>query len=96
MSDNIQLLLDDCRGIYIPRDAAEFLADPRWVGFQNDDLATIENPDHEWYWDAWDSIVQSAEFKDSDGVTWRLYQDGALFAISENATDAELSEAFGW
>jgi hypothetical protein len=88
-----KLLLADSHGIYIPQlwcagmtigDCGDFSVD--W----EDVKACQSGPDCEQYWDSWQSILDSAEFKE-DGETWRLHQDGDLWAIR---ADAEIPEAW--
>jgi hypothetical protein len=83
----IKLLLDECRGIYIPRDfAANF---DGWQGISADDEAILLDPDHEYYWEAWDEVLgirgDGACYIDEHGHKWTLYQDGDLFAVRDDA-----------
>jgi hypothetical protein len=39
-------------------------------------------PDHEWYWEAWISIIDNAVIE-SNGVRWRLHQEGDLWEVPE-------------
>jgi hypothetical protein len=61
-----------------------------------DDLMTVlQGPDHEWYYDAWDSILTRASFT-RDGNTWALWQDGDLFLVCDDLlSDDEYREFFG-
>jgi hypothetical protein len=90
--NSITLLLDDCRGIYIPRDFANFdLTD--WDGIDPDDIEICKQPDHEYYWDAWQNILDHAKHK-KHGHS--LYQDGSLWAVNyDTITDDEYKEFFG-
>ena len=79
----IKLLLDGCRGIYIPRDFAEeyklhlFGLDPEsW------EVKTVLDPEHDDYWEAWDWVMSNAEYKDDDG-TWHLHQNGDLWLVPD-------------
>lgn len=80
----IELLLDGARGVYIPRDAAREL---NWVPntASPQDLKILESgPDHEWYWEAWETVLDNGKLMSSNGSYWTLYQDGDLFAIRED------------
>lgn len=94
-TDTIILLLSDARGIYIPRD---FVCDDqghiavkhcnRWH-IRPEDRRILKNPDHDLYWDVWDSVLNKAFFlatesDDSMPGKWFLYQDGDLFAYHES------------
>jgi hypothetical protein len=78
-----QILLSDSHGIYIPQlycssldktDCANLSID--W----NDVQVCQSGPDAPTYWDAWQSILDAAEWNEN-GNEWRLYQSGDLFAI---------------
>ena len=88
----VEILLSDSRGIYIPRDFANFDHSIGSWGIKEDDedLKILrEGPEAEWYWEAWTEILDKASFTDSKGNTWRLYQDGDLFAYCEELMTAE-------
>ena len=91
----IEILLSDNRGVYIPRDFALYFED--MDGVRAEDMEILKaGPDHEGYWDAWDSITSDASFTDEKGNVWRLYQDGDLFAYCEPLmTDEEYYGFFG-
>jgi hypothetical protein len=77
----VACLLSDHRGIYIPQDFCNGF--DGWEGIDEQDKNTCLNgPDEEWYWEAWDNILQNATYTDpNDGSVWGLYQDGDLFAF---------------
>lgn len=95
----LELLLSDRRGVFIPRDFAEFDHSIRSFNIDPDDedLQILrEGPDHEHYWDAWDSVMSRAKFTDSKGNEWHLYQDGDLWLYCESLmTDNEYEDFFG-
>lgn len=95
MSNGIELLLTDARGIYIPRDFAMYFEDMDHVS--DEDMEILKaGPDHEQYWDAWDAVLQNAS-NVVNGKVWRLYQDGDLFAYCEELmTDEEYQNFFGF
>lgn len=92
MSDNIKLLLSDNRGVYIPQHFAQNFDVTKW-GYTEDhtDIQTLlEGPDAEWYWEAWDNVLQNAELTDTSGKVWTLHQDGDLWAIAfDSMTNTE-------
>jgi hypothetical protein len=100
--NKIHLLLSDSRGQYIPRDfAANFDLDDWHV--KKGDIEAIEaGPEHEWYWEAWNSVLDSAyymveSYSPSHDVPnligkWTLCQDGDLWAIHESMTDEDWKE----
>jgi hypothetical protein len=87
-----QLLLCDSHGVYIPKlwswgisseeEAEDFSV--KW----EDVLVCQLGPDEEHYWEAWQSICDSAEWEES-GFMWRLLQNGDLWAVK---ADCEIPE----
>lgn len=99
--DNLILLFDSARGCYIPQQFALHCLDESdgWVGVSQEDLEALrEGPDAEWYWQAWDTVEQNAQWVDPKDVenVYRLYQDGDLWAYNIKAAESgELDEFFG-
>lgn len=99
-------ILSDARGIYIPRD---FLTDDyndvawdhcaRW-GLTKDNAEhwiDAVNPDSEWYWDAWDWILNNAKYVyEKTGDVFTLYQDGDLWGICFDRMSDEEKRNFGF
>jgi hypothetical protein len=94
--NNIELYADSNRGIYIPQHFIESCTEG-WSGISDENRAILAaGPEHEHYWDAWESVLDSARFKLADGRVFSLHQDGDLWAIAlDNLTDAERLEFFG-
>lgn len=94
----IKILLNDSRGVFIPRDFNDCFCMKSW-GLKDDDsdLVTLrEGPDNEWYWEAWDSVLNKAKYVDGNGYVWFLHQEGDLFAYcKELMTDEEYEDFFG-
>lgn len=89
----LALLLDDCRGTYIPRDFVTNFDLTQWDGIDSDDIAICKDINHEYYWDAWQNILDNAIFINGGH---RLYQDGALWAINyDTINKQEYKEFFG-
>lgn len=92
--DYVKILLDSCRGIYIPQNFANEFKTDEFSGIEKSDLDIIKvGPDHPWYWESWQTITDNASFTE-DGRQWTLYQDGDLFAIADDMPDAEREEFF--
>ena len=54
------------------------------MNIDTSDLAACQDgPDNDWYWEAWDNILNNAEHTDSQGITWRLHQDGDLWEVPD-------------
>jgi hypothetical protein len=85
----IDLLLNDSRGVYIPRDfALNFI---NWDGIESEDIEILQAgpEDSDWYWETWDSVLCNASYTDEKGNVWRLHQDGDLFSYCEALMTAE-------
>lgn len=84
-------LLSDARGVYLPRDAAETLDWLQFPDVKAEDLDVLRaGPDAEFYWDAWQSVLDNAETKDGDV----LHQDGDLWLIRKDAAIEDLNAYF--
>lgn len=83
------LWLSDARGIYIPRDFANSFAnrDRDVSGVSAEDWAVLEaGPDHEFYWDVWNSVCDDARITDSKaGITYFVYQEGDCWLVPEGS-----------
>lgn len=90
------LFLDSHRGVYIPRDFAACVDRERVTGVTDKDYADLANPESETYWDTWTSVCGNATLNGSDGVTYRLYQDGALWLIPDGMEWSDEDEWFVW
>jgi hypothetical protein len=78
------LWLSDARGRYIPRDFARSFADrSASVRHVTDEQWSILEAglDHEWYWEAWDEILNEATVTDTNGAVYTLHQDGDLWLV---------------
>jgi hypothetical protein len=94
------LWLSDARGVYIPRDFAQSFVDrdkhvsglvKDWDGW-----TILENPDHEWYWEAWQEVCDSAIVTDDKGNRFRLYQEGDLWLIPVDMEWCDEDEFWKW
>lgn len=82
MTESISLLVSDREGIYVPMAFVERYDTDLWSNIDPADVNIIlEGPDAEGYWDAWDSVLQNAEYHDDNGHVFRLHQDGDLWAV---------------
>lgn len=86
----IHILLSDSHGIYLPQGFVEKFDMSDWHGVSAEDHEILSaGPEHEFYWDAWENILNTASHIDEDGMQWKLWQDGDLFAICEDRMTAE-------
>ena len=94
---NVELLCDSGNGIYIPKMMIQRLVDSGWRNIPEDATEVLKTPDHEWYWDTWDQVLDNAEWHDpSTGQVFKLHQDGDLWAYcAESCTPQEYHNIFG-
>ena len=103
--DAVTLILSDARGTYIPRDfvtddyneiAVDHCLSWGLTDDNKDEWQDASNPDSEWYWEAWDWILNNAQYTDDDGNVYRLMQDGDLWALCYERMSDEEKENFGF
>jgi len=86
-----ELLLCDSHGIYIPQlycsDISEDDCEALSISWEDVKLCQ-SGPDEELYWEAWQSICDSASWEEN-GSEWRLLQNGDLWAVK---ADCEIPE----
>jgi hypothetical protein len=86
-----RILLSDSHGICIPQTWTSGMTEEDCKDFSvswEDVQACQSGPDCEQYWDAWQAILDSAEWEE-DGEMWRLVQSSDLFAIRADAVIPE-------
>ena len=94
MSLGLELLVSDSHGIYVPQHWAMYCQDMDGVSAEDMEILKA-GPDHEWYWEAWDSVLSNAHGF-VNGKKWALWQDGDLWAYCEELmTDEEYKNFFG-
>jgi hypothetical protein len=79
----IILLVDSSAGIYIPRVFKKLYLSGGWrvPGITSRDLSILDNPEHDEYWDVWGYVLNNAEYINSSGDKFIIYQDGDLWAL---------------
>ena len=87
----IKLLLSDARGVYIPQNFVECFDISNW-GLTSEDVSDLLDKENEWYWEAWESVLNKAKHTDSHGNTWTLHQGGDLWAIRDDMTEDDWEE----
>jgi hypothetical protein len=93
------LWLSDARGVYIPRDFANSFVerDKHVKGVSADDWTTLEaGPDHEWYWEAWQSVCDNATVTDENGVEYFIWQDGDCWLVPKGMESDDETGLFKW
>jgi hypothetical protein len=92
--DMIFCIVDSAAGQYMPQEFVK-RADPKWLErCPEDDVAIVrQGPDHPDYCDTWTGVMDRAEWTDSSGHTWSLWQDMDLFAIRDDLPEDD--ELFG-
>jgi len=93
--NDIEILFDSNRGVFIPQNFAEEVSRDCVSGLSDSDWATLEaGPDGEWYWEAWDSVLNNAVITmPKTGIEYTVYQNGDVFLIP---VGLELPEEWYW
>ena len=90
------LILSSARGIYIPRDFATDFGLCIKGDSLADDLACLERgpDDNDWYWDAWDRVLDNAVLVDTDGREFTLLNgvDGDVFLLNDKTEEEFIKE----
>jgi ribosomal protein S18 acetylase RimI-like enzyme len=88
------LLISDSYGIYIPQKFCENFDLNTWGLSESDKDVDVclAGPDEEWYWEAWNTILNNAKHIDADGCEWHLEQDGDLFTVHYSEYEGEEDE----
>jgi len=101
----VNLILCDARGIYIPRDfvtsnygeiAEEHCHAWRLTEETKEHWVDCANPESEFYWDAWDWVLNNAQYTDEDGNEYVLHHDGDLWALCFDRMTEEDKRNFGF
>ncbi len=79
-----EVLIDSVAGIYLPQEFVRLFN--RYIVNHRDlleDLEILRDPEHEWYWEAWDSVLFNAILKGDDGTLYylTLSENGDLLAV---------------
>jgi len=91
MANYSELFLDGNRGVYIPQNFAESIDVKDWTGINAEDLDVLrKGPDSEFYWDAWQDVLDHAETRDGRV----LHQDGDLWLVARDKAIEDLNKYF--
>jgi hypothetical protein len=91
---NIEILLSDARGIYIPRDFFLGFDLEKWH-LKAEDLTALNDPENENYWYVWDHVLNNA-YCILNGKKYTLWQDGDLWAMAFDHLSDDEKENFGF
>lgn len=87
--DGSLLYLSDARGIYIPQNFAEQTRRECVTGVSESDWQCLligPEPSNEWYWEAWQSVLNNAVVTDpTTGTAYNVYQDGDCWLVPADA-----------
>ena len=96
--DNVILYASGSRGQYIPQHFAETIQRHLVHGVSDEDWEVLEaGPEHEWYWETWENVINSAYISDKESVKPRihhLHHDGDLWLLDYENMTREESENF--
>ena len=66
-------------------------------GVSTEDRVILLDPDHEDYWEVWNSVLTFAHYFDKEsGKNYHLHHDGDLWAVCFNSMSDEERLNFGW
>lgn len=81
---DLVLYASDRHGINVPKYFAQSVKRTCVKGVDDDEWAILEaGPEHEHYWEVWDSVLSAAEVTDHNGNVYSLYQDGDLWMVPQ-------------
>ena len=81
---NAELYASDSRGIYIPQYFAKSIQRECLGGVSGEDMRILlDGPEAEYYWDAWDMVLNNAVLTDKGGKRRSLWQEGDLWVVPE-------------
>jgi hypothetical protein len=80
-----EILIDSAHGIYIPQYFAEAYGTPdnfyNWGEIKEDIDILLSGPDNEFYWDAYEDLINNAKLKTTDNKESYLYTHEDLWAV---------------
>lgn len=96
MTGPMECYIDSALGIYVPKQFAIQTLRHCISGVCQNDLDILkEGPDHEEYWESWETVLHSAILQEpGSSVKWTLYHDGDLFLVHENAEWSDEEETY--
>ena len=77
-------VVDGSWGIYCLQKFAERFDLRQWGVEQEDIDILLEGPDHEWYFETWDDVIDNAEYVDDDGYKWFIWSNDGVFIVRED------------
>lgn len=94
---SIELLLSSNRGQFIPSIFAnDFDLSQFNIDLSEYDKEALQDIEHEWYWEAWNTIENNAYLLDDSGNKYTLLLNGDLWLVCyELMTDEEKLNFFG-
>lgn len=96
MKESMILFCDSASGVYTPQRFAEEIKREFLHGVSEDDLNELSDPNNEYYWEAWGTVLNNAEIHDPDGTIYHLHHDGDLWLVCYDLmTDEEQKNFFG-
>lgn len=87
--DDCNIILSDRHGQYIPQLFCEDIEqkDCEKYSIKWEDVQCCQKgpgQDNEWYWEAWQAIIDNFLATDDNGRQWRIVQNGDLWEVPAN------------
>ena len=96
IENRVMLLADSHHGVYIPQfTVKDHLNHPAWDWSevsQDDVQAVLAGPDNDWYWEAWENVMNSVKVR-SQGTEYVIVYNEDLWLVP---TDVDESEVEQW
>ena len=94
--NSVELLLSSNHGQFIPSIFAnDFDLSKFNINLSDYDKTALQDIEHEWYWDAWNTLENSAYLLDNNGNKYTLLLSGDLWLVCyELMTDEEKQNFF--
>ena len=91
LNDEVILFCGSGSGRYIPQRFASEIMPQYLTGVTQDQLNELADPDSEFYWETWETVLDNAKVVDhTTGQTYTLWQDGDLWLLDwDNMTKEE-------
>ena len=90
--EKIQMLVDGHNGVHIPELFVRWYFPKNWGIPEQDTEILLLGHSHPLYWDTWERVLNNAKGNNKDSHTWTLHQDGDLWAVRDDMTEADWAE----
>jgi len=94
--EDVVLLADSHHGVYIPQLVVQqYLEHPMWdwSKVSKEDIdSVLAGHDNEWYWEAWENIMNEVKVVDEDGTEYMMMENEDLWLVPTNISEEEIEQ----